>query len=79
MFTAFGSCTNERLIFDDSSVERLRALMDQAEGPQPSRRPDSGRWLASRSNNGICANSPAALSEWVKRQPAETVEGGEPA
>jgi hypothetical protein len=42
MFTAFGSCTNERLIIDCSSVERLRALMDQAEGPQVFRRSDSG-------------------------------------
>ena len=79
MFTAFGSCTNERLIFDDSSVERLRALMDQAEGPQASRWSDSGRWLANRSDNGIRPNSPATLPNWVKLQPAEIVEGGEQA
>ena len=76
MFTAFGSCTNERLIIDDSSVERLRALMDQAEGPQAFRRSDSGRWLTSRSNTGIRANRPATRPDCVKRQLAETVEGG---
>lgn len=31
-FTAFGSCTRDRLIVEDSSVLRLRALMEQAQG-----------------------------------------------
>jgi len=81
MFTAFGSCANERLIIDDSSVERLRAYMDQAEGPQPFRRSDSGRWLAIRSTTCIRANSPAALRDRVKRRLAETGDdlGGEQA
>jgi hypothetical protein len=81
MFTAFGSCANERLIIDDSSVERLRALMDQAEGPQGFRRSDSGRWLGIRSDTCIRANSAVALRDRVTRRLAETVEhhGGEQA
>lgn len=31
-FTAFGACTAESVIVDESSVERLRALMEQAQG-----------------------------------------------
>lgn len=76
MFTAFGSCTNERLIIDDSSVERLRALMDQAERSQAF---DSGRWLASRSDTGICVSNPVTLPRLSKRRLAETVKGGEQA
>jgi hypothetical protein len=79
MFTAFGSCANERLIIDDSSVERLRALMDQAEGPQGFRRFDSGPWLGIRSDTCIRANSPVAVRDRVTRRLAETVEGGEQA
>lgn len=30
-FTAFGSCAADRLIVEDSSVQRLRALMDEAQ------------------------------------------------
>jgi hypothetical protein len=81
VFTAFGSCTNQRLVIDDSSVERLRALMDQAGGPQAFRRFDSGRWLAIRGTTCIRANSPAALRDRTKRQLAETADdlGGEQA
>jgi hypothetical protein len=79
MFTAFGSCANERLIIDDSRVERLRALMDQAEGPQGFRRSDSGPWLGIRSDTCIHPNSPVALGDRVTRRLAETVEGGEQA
>jgi hypothetical protein len=73
MFTAFGSCTNERLIIDDSSVERLQVLMDQAERSQAF---DSGRWLVSRRDTGIRASSPATLPGWSERRLADAVEGG---
>jgi hypothetical protein len=79
MFTAFGSCTNERLIIDDSSVERLRALMDQAERPHAFCRSDSERWLATGSDTGIRTASPAVPRVLIKRRLAETGEGGEQA
>jgi hypothetical protein len=39
-------------------------LMDQAERSRASRRSDTGRWLVSRSDTGIRANSPTTPSDW---------------
>lgn len=74
MFTAFGSCANERLIIDEPSVERLRALMDQAEAPRAFRRSDPARWPAIRVETGI-----HSLRERDKRRPVEVVRGGDQA
>jgi hypothetical protein len=79
MFTAFGSCTNERLIIDDSSVERLQALMEQAKGPQAFSRSDFGALAREPERHRHPRHQPGPLPDWVKRQLAETVEGGEQA